>query len=113
MHVAMACYRTNIGKKVNTGLKFIESLMKNRFSMYLKDADDLTPLGYILIDSVSQEAVFPIVQLATKNGFDLLGASFREEDFDNANDSKSFMMELFAKGKMTLKLFKLVEPVLK
>lgn len=61
MHVAMACYRTNVGKKVNIGLKFIESLFKNKFSMYLKDVDGLTPLGYILVDSVPKEAVFPIV----------------------------------------------------
>ena len=61
MHVAMACYRTNLDKKVNMGMKFIESLMKNKFSMYIKDADGLTPLGYILIDSVPKEAVQPII----------------------------------------------------
>ena len=61
MHVAMACYRTCFGNKVNQGMKFIESLMKCKFSMYLEDADGLTPLRYILVDSVPQEAVFPII----------------------------------------------------
>ena len=82
--------------------------MKNRFSMYEQDADGLTPMRYILVDSVPQEAVLPIVQLAVKHGFSLLGTGNGEEEDDDP--SKSFMMELFATGKMSLKLFKLIEP---
>ena len=75
--------------------------------MYLTDSDGITPLGYILVDSVPQDAVFPIIALAVKYGFDLLGSSKATGDGEE-DPAKSFMMELFATGKMTLNLFKLI-----
>lgn len=70
LHVAMAAYRTDASRTSNVNkakgnnivsLKFIESLIKNKFSMYLPDLNGTTALGYLLIDSVPAHAVFPVV----------------------------------------------------
>ena len=39
LHVAMAAYRANPESKNNVGMKFIESLLKNKFSMFVTDSE--------------------------------------------------------------------------
>ena len=38
-HMAMALYRTNTNKRINDGLKFIDSLIKSKYSMALTDSE--------------------------------------------------------------------------
>jgi len=61
LHVAMAVYRTNPESKGNVGLKFIESLIKNKFSMYLTDSEGKTPMGYLMVSSISEAAICAVV----------------------------------------------------
>ena len=72
LHVAMAAYRTNPESKNNAGMKFIESLIKCKFSLFVKDSEGQTPMAYLMVDSVPKQAVVPVVQLAIKHGLDLL-----------------------------------------
>mmetsp|Transcript_16392 Transcript_16392/g.22178 ORF Transcript_16392/g.22178 Transcript_16392/m.22178 type:complete len:189 (+) Transcript_16392:309-875(+) len=117
LHVAMGVHRTNPSAKGNPGLKLIESLIKNKFSMFLTDSEGQTPLSYLLQENVPEEALHPVVKVAVKYGFNLLrktGAQTGDEDSDEEPClSETFMMELFKTGKMSLKLFKLVEPLLR
>ncbi len=66
MHVAMAYYRTNPHSKDNVGLKFMDSLIKNKFNMYLTDREGVTPLGYLLGSDIYPKWVSPIIKLAEK-----------------------------------------------
>ena len=111
----MASYRSRPDTKGNPGLKFIESLIKNKFSMYETDSEGKTPLNYLLLESVPAPIVFNVIQIAMKYGFDVVkNGSGEEDDADEEVDlTKTFMMELFTAGKMTLKLFKLIEPMIK
>ena len=59
--MAMALYRTNTNKRINDGMKFIESLIKAKYSMCLTDSEDQTPLSYLLVDSVPEEAVYAVI----------------------------------------------------
>ena len=43
------------------GLKFIESLMKNNFSMFAKDSDGVTPMGYLLTEAATEDAILPVI----------------------------------------------------
>ena len=99
-------------------MKFIESLIKNKFSMLLTDSEEQTPLAYILQDNVPEEALVPVVQIIMKYGFNILrNMKAHHDDVDSEEGEpdlkESFLMELFEKGKMTLKLFKLIAPLLK
>ena len=53
----MAAYRANPDSKNNAGMKFIESLIKNKFSMFETDSDDKTPLAYLMLPTVPKEAL--------------------------------------------------------
>ena len=59
--MAVGVHRTNPKAKGSPGLKFIESLIKNKFSMLLTDSEEQTPLAYILQDNVPEEALVPVV----------------------------------------------------
>ena len=98
----MAVYRTNPESKGNVGLKFIESLLKNKFSMCLTDSEGQTPMGYLLVQSIPETAISAVVQLAVRYGFDMLSSVRIGADGTNSN---TFMMEVLAMGKMTFKLF--------
>ena len=69
--MAMACYRTSVDKKANVGIKFIESLLKIKFSMFLTDSEGQTPFAYLLIASMPKQHILPVVELFIKHGFDL------------------------------------------
>ena len=53
-------------------MKFVESLIKNKFSMHLTDSNDETPMDYLMTDSVPESALLPVIKVAVKYGFSLL-----------------------------------------
>ena len=60
----------------------------------------------------------PVVQIIMKYGFNILknmkvGGNQEDSDDGEPDLKESFLMELFEKGKMTMKLFKLIAPLLK
>ncbi len=52
--MAVAVHRTSPESKGNVGTKFVESLLKNKFSLYKTDSGDRTPISYILGDEVPE-----------------------------------------------------------
>ena len=40
--------------------------------MFVTDNDDRTPMGYLLTESSTEEAILPVIKIAVKYGFDLL-----------------------------------------
>ena len=99
-------------------MKFVESLIRNKFSMHLTDSNGETPMGYLLTDSVPESALLPVIKVAVKYGFNLLSPSSGQSAHISSGSSEpdltnSFIMELCKAGKMTLKIFKLVEPLFK
>ena len=119
--MAVGVHRTNPESKGNVGIKFVESLLKNKFSLYKTDTEDRSPVSYILMDDVPESAIIAVVKLAVKYGFNPLhsmNSQPQEANEQNSDDSdepdleQSFIMELFESGKMTLKVFKIVQPLL-
>ena len=72
LHVAIGVHRSNPDSKGNIGMKFVESLIKNKFSMHLTDSNDETPMDYLMTDSVPESALLPVIKVAVKYGFSLL-----------------------------------------
>ena len=70
--MAVGVHRTNPESKDNVGIKFVESLLKNKFSLYKTDTEDRTPISYILMDEVPESAIIAVIKLAVKYGFNPL-----------------------------------------
>jgi len=71
-----------------------------------------------MADSVPESALLPVIKVAVKYGFSLLSSSSGKSqgaagESTEPDLSNSFIMELCKAGKMTLKIYKLVEPLLK
>lgn len=95
-------------------MNFIESLIKNKFSLLVVDTEDKTPMDYLLTDTATEESILPVIEIAVKYGFNLLhNARDSEDDEGEFNLSGTFLMELFKAEKMITKVFMIVEPLLR
>ena len=118
LHVAMGVHRANSYMKCDMGLafpsnasqqssstfsmglKFIESMVKNRFSLFVTDKDGRTPLGFLLAQSVSEDAILPVIKIVMRYG-------------EAKSQITLITKDLFMSGKITIRMFKLLEPQLR
>ena len=89
------------------GLKFIETLVKNKFSMSVTDKDGQTPLAFLINASVGEDAILPIIKIMARHSF--YGLVLGEA----SGQTTGLVMDLFKTGKITIRMFKILEPQLR